>query len=161
MEELDELLSKILKNELMEGIVARIADDLFIGGNTREEAIENWTRVLARLDSCNIKLSPTKTHIFPSSVDILGYHKLLALSETEEPEKVKDMRSWVGLYKTFMACTPGMADFMHPFDNVTAGRESNDPITWNAQLSLDFRKAIDAIKTMQILYLPSQLLMIN
>ena len=48
-----------------------------------------------------------------------------------------------------------MADFMHPFDNVTAGRESNDPITWNAQLSLDFRKAKNAIKTMQVLYLPT------
>ena len=110
MEELDELLSKILKDELMEGIVARIADDLFVGGNTKEEAIENWTKVLSRLDSCNIKLSATKTHIFPSSVDLLEWvwkqggkvcpspHKQLALRDAEEPAKVKDMRSYVGLF---------------------------------------------------------------
>lgn len=41
-EELDELLSKILKDELKEGIVTKIHNDLVIGGNTQEEAVTSY-----------------------------------------------------------------------------------------------------------------------
>ena len=41
-EELEELLSKILKDELREGVVTKIHDDLVIGGDTQQEAVPNY-----------------------------------------------------------------------------------------------------------------------
>ena len=39
---MDELLSKILKDELKEGIVTKIHDDLVMGGDNQGEAAENY-----------------------------------------------------------------------------------------------------------------------
>ena len=41
-EELDELMSKILKDELAEGIVTKLQDDLIIGGDSQEDAACNY-----------------------------------------------------------------------------------------------------------------------
>lgn len=48
-EEFDELTSKILKDEIKEGIMAKIVDDCYIGGNTQEETAKNYARVLEKL----------------------------------------------------------------------------------------------------------------
>ena len=69
-EELDELLSKILKDELREGIVTKIHDDLVIGGNTQQEAVPNYIRILNKLHLGNLGVEPEKVVIFPESADI-------------------------------------------------------------------------------------------
>ena len=43
---LEELMSRVLGDLLEEGIVAKIADDLYCGGNSPEELLQNWTKVL-------------------------------------------------------------------------------------------------------------------
>ena len=168
-EELDELLSKVLKTELTEGKVIKIADDLFVGGNSINEALNNWSSVLKSLNKCNIKLSPKKTVIFPKSVDILSWvwneggfltpsaHRKQALGQVdhEQIKLVKDLRSWVGLYKTFLDCTPDLANLMDPFDQVTASKDSSDPVTWTPALVQAFLTAKQQISNMVDLYLPS------
>ena len=168
-EELDELLSKVLKEELTKGKVIKIADDLFVGGNSIDEALNNWSSVLTALKKANIKLSPKKTVIFPKSVDILSWvwneggilspsaHRRQALGQVEHEQikLVKDLRSWVGLYKTFLDCTPDLANLMDPFDQVTASKESADPITWTPALLQAFVAAKKQINNMVDLYLPS------
>ena len=72
-EELDELLSKIIGSEIKEGAAARIADDLYIGGQTPQEAASNYRKVIEKLYNANIKLSPSKTKIFLPSIDVLGW----------------------------------------------------------------------------------------
>ena len=72
-EELDELLSKILMDELKEGIVMKIYNDLVIGGNSLEEVVPNYTPVLHKFHLANIKVEPEKTVIFPESCDIVGW----------------------------------------------------------------------------------------
>ena len=168
-EELDELLSKVLKKELTEGKVIKIADDLFVGGTSVTEALSNWSTVLQALGRCNIKLSPKKTVIFPKSVDILSWvwneggiltpsaHRKQALEQVDYTQinLVKDLRSWVGLYKTFLDCTPDLANLMDPFDQVTASKDSADPVTWTPTLIQAFVKAKQQIGSMVNLYLPS------
>ena len=44
-EEFDELTSKILKNEIKDGIIAKIVDDCYVGGDTQEETAKNYMRV--------------------------------------------------------------------------------------------------------------------
>ena len=71
-EELDELLAKVLKQELTEGIVIKIQDDTIIGGQTQQEAVTNYIRILHKLHLANLRVEPSKSHIFPQSVDLAG-----------------------------------------------------------------------------------------
>ena len=70
---LEELLCRVLGDYIQEGKVAKLADDLYIGGDTPEVLHQNWTLVLSSLDKCNLRLSPAKTVIAPKSTSILGW----------------------------------------------------------------------------------------
>ena len=72
-EEFDELTSKILKEEMKEGICGKIVDDCYIGGSTQLETAQNYDRILNKLAKANLKISAEKTHIFPKQADVLGW----------------------------------------------------------------------------------------
>ena len=57
---------------LQDGILAKIADDLYCGGNTPQELFCNWKRVLQALHNCNLRLSAHKTIICPKTTSIFG-----------------------------------------------------------------------------------------
>ena len=44
-EYLQELLSRVLGDELMKGLVTLIADDMYIGGDSIDERLFNWSRL--------------------------------------------------------------------------------------------------------------------
>ena len=70
---LEELMFRVLGNCIQDGIVAKLADDLYCGGNTLDELLSNWKRVLDALQKSNLKLSPSKIVICPRSTTILGW----------------------------------------------------------------------------------------
>ena len=168
-EELDEMLSKVLSSEMQSGSAARIADDLYIGGSTPLETAKNYDKVLSKLKIANLKVSADKTKIFLESVDILGWiwkkggflspspHRVNALKNTsyEDITCIKDLRSWLGLYKTMMPSAPNLTLMLDPFDKIVAGKDSKDSIEWDATSKMAFIKAKEAIDSMQTLYLPS------
>lgn len=167
-EELDELLCKILCQEMQQGKVARIADDLYIGGETQREAIDNYRDVLQKLSAANIKISASKTKIFLKSVDILGWkwsqggflspspHRVNAIKNAkhEDIKTVKDLRSWLGLYKTLLPASPNLTLLLHPFDLQVADRMSKDEVNWTRELIHDFNEATAAVDKLETLYLP-------
>ena len=63
--ELNQLLRKILGNQIKEGYVILQADDGQVGGKTKEEAVENWIKILQIFNENNIKLNPSKVKGFP------------------------------------------------------------------------------------------------
>ena len=65
---LEELMSRVLGDLLKEGIVAKIADDLYCGGNSPSELLSNWKKVLQALHKCDLRLSASKTIINPQSI---------------------------------------------------------------------------------------------
>ena len=70
---LEELMFRVFGNCIQDGIVAKLADDLYCGGNTLDELLSNWKRVLDALQKSNLKLSsPSKTVICPRSTTMLG-----------------------------------------------------------------------------------------
>ena len=168
-EEFDELMAKILKEEMKDGICAKIVDDCYVGGTTQMEAAMNYKRILKKLHNANMKITPEKTYVFPKEADVLGWvwkeggylqpspHRQLALTNTkvEDIVKVKDMRSWVGLFKTLHIATPDICSILAPFEAASAGKDTNDKIEWTHKLETEFRKAKDKIKQMVTLYLPS------
>ena len=168
-EEFDELLAKVLKQELQDGICEKIVDDVVVGGDTPKEAAINYVRVLSKLANANLKITPEKTKIFPKSADMLGWiweegghlkaspHRQLGLTNTkiEDIKTVRDMRSWVGLFKTLHIVTPRITEILSPFEAETAGKDTKDKFEWTFELESLFRDAKEQINKQVKLYLPS------
>lgn len=70
---LEELMSAVLGHLIQQGIVAKIADDLYCGRNSPEELFTNWEKVLTSLRRCNLRLSPSKTVVARKTTSILGW----------------------------------------------------------------------------------------
>ena len=59
-EEFDELTSKILKEELTEGLCIKIVDDCYVGGDSQIETAENCKQIVDKLAKANLKISLEK-----------------------------------------------------------------------------------------------------
>ena len=175
-EEFNLLIKKIIKEELKAGKCCQLIDDVVVGGNTQEEAANNYIDILRKFHLANIKVSAKKTHIFPKQLDILGWvwhlggrlepspHRRNALVNTkqEDLKKVKDVRSWLGLYKTLRRATPTIHNILDSLEQAVSDKPSTEHFVWTHELEKRFREAKSAIKDMHTLYLPDpndQLLM--
>ena len=162
---LEELMCRVLGDLLLEGIVVKLADDLFCGGETPEELLKNWARVLHALRQSSLHLSPSKTVVCPQSTTILGWiwsqgtlhaspHRIAALALCSPPTTVKGMRSFIGAYKMLARVLPQCASFLTPLDAVVAGRQSSDRISWSDDLRAAFKAAQDALANPRTITLP-------
>ena len=70
---LEKLMCRVLGDLLEEGVVAKIADDLYCGSDDEAELLYNWKRLLSALDQCDLRFSASKTVIAPKSTTILGW----------------------------------------------------------------------------------------
>ena len=71
--ELEQLLARVLGDEISDGICMTVRDDIVIGGNSFDEAISHYELVLHKLWENNLKLSPNKVRLFPSDTEVYGY----------------------------------------------------------------------------------------
>ncbi|CAK1599253.1 unnamed protein product [Parnassius mnemosyne] len=68
-------------------------DDIIIVGRTFEEHLQNLERVLMKIQSANLELSPKKCSLFKRQVSFLGY----VVSEEgirTDPEKIAAVKDW-------------------------------------------------------------------
>ena len=72
-EEFNMLVRKIIKEELKQGRCCQIIDDVFIGGESQEEAASTYIEILNKFRLASIKVAASKTFVFPQQVDILGW----------------------------------------------------------------------------------------
>ena len=162
---LEELMSRVLGDLIQEGCVAKIADDLYVGGNSPIEVLNNWRRVLALLQKNNLRLSAAKTITCPRKAVVLGWvwsngtlqaspHKLAALSSVEPPSTVQGLRSFVGAYKVLSLVLPRFAELLDPLDQATAGKEFRDKIVWCDELLLAFKTAQRALVDNRTITIP-------
>ena len=88
---LEELLSRILRDLIAKGVLAKLADDMYVGGDTGLELFENWREVLRCLDTAGIILTEPKTVIGPKETDVLGW--IWRMGElTASPHKVAQVQ---------------------------------------------------------------------
>ncbi len=162
---LEELMCRVLGDLLQEGIVTKLADDLYCGANSPEELARNWKRVLQALHRCGLCLSPTKTIIAPKKTTILGWvwesgtiranpHRISSLAMCPPPKTVKEMRSFVGAYKVLARVLPGCSALLASLDDATAGKQSQERISWSDELHCSFQKAQMALQTNRTIVLP-------
>lgn len=162
---LEELTCLLLGDMVKNGKVAKIADDLFIGGNSVEELRHNFHLVLQKLLENNIKLSPSKTIIAPKSVTILGWiwssgqlsaspHRLSALATCSEPDTVTSMKSYIGAYRFMSRVIQNHANILAPLENAIKGKNSKDKIQWTEDLSKAFQSAKQALSNAKSITIP-------
>ena len=162
---LEEMMSRILGEFIEQGFVAKIADDLYVGGDTQEEILANWRRVLEALAKNNLGLSAPKTVICPKSTDVLGWvwsegtlkaspHRVAALSAVTPPKTVRALRSFIGAYKVLSRVLQGYSEKMHPLEQAVAGRQSQELVEWTDSLLTSFHSAQRALSDCKAITLP-------
>ena len=162
---LEELMCRVLGDLIQDGGVAKIADDLYCGGDTAEEALINWGRVLELMDHNNLGLNAPKTIICPLSTTVLGWiwsagtlraspHKLTALSTVEPPQTAQGLRSFIGAYKVLSRVLHGYAELLDPLDQAVAGLQPRDKIAWSDDLLTSFTKAQVALNNHKTITIP-------
>ena len=62
--ELDQVLCRVLGDEISAGICLQARDDIFVGGDTMDDALTNWETILSKLANANLKVTARKVRIF-------------------------------------------------------------------------------------------------
>ena len=162
---LEELLSRVLGDLIQEGVVAKLADDLYCGGNIPEDLLINWDCLLSALFHNGLRLSALKTVIAPKSTTILGWiwsqgtikanpHHTSALSTCHPPSTVKGFRSFIGAVKVLAQVIPHCSHYLLPLEDAVAGRLSADKISWSDSLLNAFNHAKRILGSSKTIHLP-------
>lgn len=161
---LEELMCRVLGDHLQAEFVSKLADDLYCGGNTPDELLQNWTSVMTALNDCGLKLSAGKTIMCPRSTTILGWiwtqmrlsaspHKVSVLSTCKLPDTVHGLRLFIGAYKMLSRVLPSCAHAIAPLEGAISGLQSKDKIKWSEELSENFNTAQSKLKDSKEIYL--------
>jgi len=162
---LEGLMCRVLGDLLQAGIVAKIADDLYCGGNSPDELLRNWSSVLQALHKVSLRLSASKTIINPKTTTILGWtwsqgtlraspHRVSTLSSCSPLNKVGGMKSFIGAVKVLARVVPHCSALLAPLDEAVAGKQSQDDIVWSEHLTEAFKSAQAAVASSQTITLP-------
>ena len=113
-----------------DGLVLFI-DDLCLYGPTFEQHLVTWRKVLELLRQNNLKLKPSKTHLFSNTgLKFLGHQigpegiapnpaKLKCIAQHPTPTTVKEVRSFVALCSFFRKHVPNFATIASPLNKLT------------------------------------------
>ena len=162
---LEELMCRVLGDCLQDGIVVKLADDLYCGGNTVDDLLENWGRILRALETSGLHLSATKTTICPRTTTILGWtwtegkisasrHRVSTLSSCKIPDTVFGLRSFLGAYKFLGRVIPRCSDVLAPLEDSIAAMQSKDKIQWTDELRHYFSVAQTQLLKNKAILLP-------
>ena len=165
---LDQLMSKVLGDEISAGFAEVARDDIQVGGNSIDELLENWQKVLTKLNICNLKISPNKVRILMDDVEVYGVrikdghvmpspHRISNLGDIdiENIKTVKQLNSWRGLFKTLIGHLPYLSFYMDPFDKIVGSKKSGDTLEWTPELIIAFKNAKSQLEKINKTYLPS------
>lgn len=160
-----ERLSVIFGDLEQQKKMTRMADGLYIGGETLEELSENLIEVLSRAKNCGLTFKPSKVVICPQSTILFGWkkngdkwsptnHVVSPLAVSPPPKTVKQLRGWIGAYRQVSDTIKDHSITLSTLEKETAGRKSRDEIKWSQPLLKDFQEAKDSLKKSQSITIP-------
>ena len=168
-EGLEQLITSVLQNCILQGWCRVHADNIYVLGDTQEETIERWQQVLTLMKENNLKLSPKKTSCFPKKLDLLGWtkegkflvpdpHRQNCVAVAELPRTVKQLRSYLGSYRTFQKCKENTSEILRDLEEFLAESSSkpNQPLKWSQHLLEQFETSKLKIRDLDKLYLPNR-----
>ena len=160
-----EVLARVYGDMCQTGAMTRMADSVFVLGDTYDELARNYSEILSRAQKSGLTFKPGKVVICPQSTVLFGWelngtewrpssHAVSALARAPPPTTVKGMRSFLGSFKQFTECVKGYATVLHDLDLLCAGRGSAEKITWTPELTVMFEKAKAATSRIEGVHLP-------
>ena len=166
-EGLDQMLRIILGDLIRQGKAKKIADDIQAGGQSIEEALDNFEAILTEFDKNNIKMDPRKTKIFAKRLPIFGWikennhikpdeHRILSIEKSTRPKTITELRSYLGSYKVFFRHMPKMSIILDELQQLTGEKNGKIEIQWTDSLINAFEDSKKAIKDVKPLYLPKR-----
>ena len=95
--------------------MTRMADGLYVLGDTLESLMDNFIEVLTRAKLCEFTFKASKSIIVPQTTALFGWRKsadgwsptartVSPLIKAEPQPTIKQMRSWVGSLKQLTEC---------------------------------------------------------
>lgn len=164
-ETLEETMCAVLGPLIQEGCVAKIADDLYVGGKDIPTLFSNWSKTLERIRSSNLTLKANKTVVAPTRLQILGWdwhngtisasqHKITPLASCDPPKTVTALRSFIGSYKVFNRVIRGCSRYLEDLENAIAGKAKTDAILWTDNLLLSFKTLQETLLSAEHITLP-------
>ena len=164
---LEELLCLLFGEKVQEGWVAKVADDLYVGGMTIEQLFQNWSEVLEILFKNGMNLKGPKTVIVPTHTQLLGWdwnngniaassHKILPLTKCSPPDTVTNLRSYIGSYKFFNRVIRGCASYLDQLEKFIAGKSKSEKLVWTDHLLERFQASQKALAEATVITLPKR-----
>ena len=160
-----ERLARIYGDMCGEERMTRMADGLFILGDSLENLAANFREALSRARLCGLTFKPSKVVVAPVNTVIFGWkkegagwkptsHTISPLTKAEPPITVKQLRSWLGSYKQITNCINNYAALLGPLEDIIGGRASAERIVWTEELIKTFDKAKDSLRNVKTIYVP-------
>ena len=162
---LDTLMSRVLGDLLHKGVVCKLADDLYIGGDTVDELLQTWQAVLSAFQKNDLRLSATKTVICPLEATILGWHwsqgaisltphRVTPLATVEPPKTVKGLRSWIGSVKYLSTSIQCYSTLLAPLEATVGKRPPAEHVHWTEELLKAFRVVQAKLRSIRPITVP-------
>ncbi|GFV62885.1 retrovirus-related Pol polyprotein from transposon opus [Trichonephila clavipes] len=137
-------------------------DDIIIVGRSFEEHLKNIRRVLQKPKEANLKLSPSKCHLFRREVAYLRHtisaegartdlDKISAEKDWNCPTDVHQLRSFLGLCTYYRKFVKKFSTIARPLHKLT---EAKQKFIWKVGCSNAFNKLKDALTSAPILAYP-------
>jgi len=112
-----ERLARIYGDLEQQSKMCRMADGLYIGGDTLPELLDNLGQVFHRARLCGLTFKPSKVVICPLNTVLFGWrksgnlwsptsHVITPLSQAPRPKTVKQLRGFIGAYRQLSATIP-------------------------------------------------------
>ena len=160
-----EILARTFGDMVKDKKCTRIADQIYILGNTLTEVAANLKEVLHRAKLAGLTFKPEKIVVCPKSTVILGWkkqgnkwfptdHVISPLSEAEPPSTVKKLRGWLGAYRQIAKSIPNHSASIQTFEKLVGGKNSRDRIVWTPELLSQFDISKASVKTTKAISFP-------
>ena len=160
-----ERLARIFGDLEQQKKMCRLADGLYIGGNTFDELSTNFTTVMNRAKLCNLTFKPTKIVVCPESTVLFGWkksgknwsptnHVISPLAQAPVPKTVKQLRGFIGAYRQLSSTIPNYSIHLQGLEKYAGGKNSRDYVKWTEDLTKEFETAKDSLKNIQSITMP-------
>ena len=137
-------------------------DDIIVFSVNTKSHLERLEMLFARLRQANLKLKPSKCHFLKRSVDFLGYvisascistdpRKIELVKSWPVPNKLKEVRSFVGLCSYYRRFVEGFSEMASPLHALT---RKNAVFRWTAECQISFDRLKSSLVNAPVLSLP-------
>lgn len=133
-------------------------DDICIYSKTFEEHLAHLDLVFIRLHDHNLKLKPSKCHLFRKEIDYLGHvlsadgistnnEKTKAVLDWPTPRTVKQLRSFLSFASYYRHYVPDFSRIARPLHALVGDCQKHSPKYFQSRWTEECQKAMDELKS--------------